>query len=139
MDEQASPLPQVTEGMSASRTRRIGADEVRAFADATGDTNPIHFDEAIAEASIFGRPVAHGMISGGLISALLGTELPGPGTIYLSQTLRFKRPVYVGDVVTVTLTVTAVDRERHECTLDAQITNEAGKVTVEGEARVRLP
>lgn len=137
--EDVKPPSEVAVGMSASLSRQIGADEVRAFADATGDTNPIHFDDEAAAASIFGVRVAHGMLSAGLISAVLGTQLPGPGTIYVSQTLRFRRPLYVGDLVTATLTVSRIDTERAECTLDAQVTNQEGKTLVEGEAVVRLP
>ena len=139
MDDITAPPSQVVEGMSASLTRRVGDEAVQAFAEATGDTNPLHLDAEIAAASIFGARVAHGMLSAGLISAVLGTHLPGPGTIYLAQTLRFKRPIYLGDTVTARLTVTRVDEARGECELDAQVTNQEGRIVVEGEAHVRLP
>jgi 3-hydroxybutyryl-CoA dehydratase len=102
------------------------------------DTNPVHIDAEAAEKSPFGERVAHGMLSAGLISAVLGTRLPGPGTIYLGQTLRFRAPVKIGATVTATAEITALDPERKRATLKTTCTV-AGKTVIEGEATVMVP
>ena len=89
---------------SASLTRTLTADDIALFAVMSGDVNPAHLDQAYAQASMFHRIIAHGMWGGALVSAVLGTKLPGPGTIYLGQDLKFRKPVGVGDTVTVTVT-----------------------------------
>jgi 3-hydroxybutyryl-CoA dehydratase len=88
-------------GLFAERSTAVTSELIAGFADTTGDTNPVHLDDDYAAGTFFGCRVAHGMIAASLIAALLGTELPGPGTIYLSQSLEFKAPVFPGDVVTV--------------------------------------
>jgi 3-hydroxybutyryl-CoA dehydratase len=92
-------------GQFAERTTTITSELIAGFASLTDDVNPVHLDDAYAAGTFFGRRVAHGMISASLLAALLGSELPGPGTIYLSQNLEFKNPVYPGDVVTVRVEV----------------------------------
>src|ERR1041385_4570394 len=87
-------------GATASRTKRITAEDIEAFARASGDMNPVHLDEAYAATTPFGRRIAHGLLTGSLISAVLGNDLPGPGTIYLSQELKFKAPVYLDYEIT---------------------------------------
>ena len=124
---------------TASFAKTITAADIVLFAGVTGDTNPVHLDEVAARASIFKGRVAHGMLSASLISTVLGTKLPGPGTIYLSQSLNFRRPVRIGDTITATVTVTAVDEELPTCTLETTVVNQDGKVIVEGEARVQVP
>lgn len=139
MNGSEGSLSSVQEGASASLTRTVTEEDVQSFSVATGDTNPVHLDPVAAAHSVFGRRVAHGMLSAGLISAVLGTQLPGPGTIYLSQSLRFRGPVYIGDTVTASVVVTSVDSDRHQCVLATTVRNEAGELLLDGEARVRLP
>ncbi|NJL93112.1 MAG: MaoC family dehydratase [Anaerolineae bacterium] len=126
-------------GQTATRSKTITEADVRAYADLIGDHNSIHLDEAYAAQSVFGRRVAHGMLSAGVISAALANELPGPGTIYLSQNLKFKKPVFLGDTITVTLTCTAYRAERRIATLSTTVTNQDGEVVIEGEATVIAP
>lgn len=110
--------------------------DIDAFAALTGDRNPLHLDDAFARRSRFGRPVAHGILVAGVISAALGMDLPGPGTIYLGQTLRFLRPVYPGDTVTATVEVIAIREDKGIVTLRTTCSNQAGQPVVEGEAVV---
>lgn len=124
-------------GMSASRTRTITGHEVALFAEATGDENPLHLDEAYAAGTQFGRPIAHGMLVASLISAVLANDLPGPGALYASQTLRFPAPVYVGETVTAVVEVIKV-RSR-TVTLGTTCTKADGTLVIEGEAVVFLP
>ena len=124
-------------GMTASRTRTITGHEVALFAEATGDENPLHLDEAYAAGTQFGRPIAHGMLVASLISAVLANDLPGPGALYASQTLRFPAPVYLGETVTAAVEVIKV-RSR-TVTLSTTCTKADGTVVIEGEAVVFLP
>ncbi|MCA3734783.1 MAG: MaoC family dehydratase, partial [Phenylobacterium sp.] len=98
-------------GDSAGMTRIVTAAVIEAFAEVSTDSNPVHLDAAYAEGTIFKGRIAHGMLSGAYISAVIGMQLPGPGTIYLSQSLRFRRPVRLGDAVDVRVTVEALDRK----------------------------
>jgi 3-hydroxybutyryl-CoA dehydratase len=104
-------------GDKASRTTVITDEMIRAFAALTGDTNPVHLDDSYAAGTRFGRRIAHGMIAAGLISAALANDLPGPGTVYLSQTLQFKAPVYPGDTITTTVEVKNVRPDKPIVTL----------------------
>lgn len=126
-------------GDSAKRTITVTDEQIRAFAQATGDTNPMHFDDDYAATTPFGRRIAHGLLTAGFISAVIGNDLPGPGTIYMGQDLRFKAPVYIGDTVTVVVTVTKYREDRRIATLATSCTNQAGKVVLEGEAVVMAP
>ncbi|MFN3585304.1 MaoC family dehydratase [Phenylobacterium sp.] len=125
-------------GQSAEMTRTVGAADIEAFAAVSGDENPVHLDEAYAKGTAFGERIAHGMLSGAYISAVLGTKLPGPGAIYLSQSLRFRRPVHIGDVVTARVTVKALDERRGHVTLDT-VCEVDGRAVVDGEALVIAP
>jgi 3-hydroxybutyryl-CoA dehydratase len=125
-------------GQSAEVSREVTDADVRAFAQVTGDDNPLHLDEAFASTTPFGGRIAHGMLSAGYISAVLGRHLPGNGAVYLSQTLRFRRPVRIGDTVTARAQITAIDAERGRVTLNT-ICLVAGKTVVEGEAQVIAP
>src|SRR5512147_2081652 len=98
-------MPPLNPGNKASRTTIITDEMIRAFANLTGDSNPVHLDDAYAATTPFGRRIAHGMIAAGLISATLANDLPGPGTVYLSQSLKFKSPVFPGDTITTTVEV----------------------------------
>lgn len=125
-------------GQRASLSRAITDDDIGAFARLTGDHNPLHVDEAFAVRSRFGRRVAHGLLSAGLVSAVLGTRLPGPGAIYLQQTLRFVRPVYPGDTLTATVEVTAFRGDRGLVTLRTTCTDQRGELVLDGEATMLL-
>ena len=125
-------------GDSAGMTLTVTDAVIQAFAEVSTDSNPVHLDQAYAEGTMFKGRIAHGMLSGAYISAVIGMQLPGPGTIYLSQSLRFRRPVRLGDVVDVRVTVEALDPARGEVTLST-ICEVAGKRVVEGEAVVLAP
>ncbi len=114
-------------------------EDIRHFADATGDRNPIHLDELAGKRSIFGSRIAHGMLSAGFISAALASDLPGPGTVYLSQSLRFLRPVRVGDVITARIEVTSINASRRRVTLATTCVNQEGAAVIDGEAVVMVP
>ena len=123
-------------GDSATRTLEITDQTIRAFAEVTGDTNPVHLDDEYAAETRFGRRIAHGMIAAGLVSATLANDLPGPGTVYLNQTLKFKLPVYPGDTVTATVEVLTVRPDKPIVTLSTVCTNQDDAVVLEGEAVV---
>jgi 3-hydroxybutyryl-CoA dehydratase len=125
-------------GMSASTGKTITEADIEKFAEVSTDTNPVHMSEEAAAATPFHHRIAHGMLSAGLISAVLGNRLPGPGTIYLGQSLRFRAPVRIGDTVTAIAEVTALDSARKRATL--KTTCKVGeKVAIEGEALVMPP
>jgi 3-hydroxybutyryl-CoA dehydratase len=128
------PIPQT--GDRASRSLTISDDTIRAFAEVTGDHNPLHLDDDYAAGTRFGRRIAHGMIAAGLVSAAIANDLPGPGTVYLNQTLKFRLPVYPGDTVTATLEVLSVRQDKPIATLSTVCTNQDGDVLLEGEAVV---
>jgi 3-hydroxybutyryl-CoA dehydratase len=125
-------------GQTAELCRTVTEHDIEAFAAVTGDANPVHLDETYAAATQFKGRIAHGMLSAGYISAVLGTQLPGPGAIYVSQTLNFRRPVRIGDAVTAEVKVTAIDPARGRVTFATQCVV-AGKTVVEGEAVVVVP
>ena len=129
-------MPTLNPGDQASRTTTITDEMIRAFADLTGDNNPVHLDDSYAATTRFGRRIAHGMIAAGLISAVLANDLPGPGTVYLSQTLKFKAPVYPGDTITTTVEVTNVRPDKPIVTLGTRCLNQDNAVVLEGEAVV---
>ncbi len=126
-------------GESASIERRLTMDDIKLFAVMSGDVNPAHVDEDYAKSSRFHEVIAHGMWGGALISSVLGTALPGPGTIYLGQTLKFLRPVGIGDLLVVSVTVREKDATRHRVVLDCRCINQEGKIVIEGEATVIAP
>ena len=136
---QNQTFDEIAIGATASLTRTLTWDDVRLFAVMSGDVNPAHVDAEFAESDFFHKIIAHGMWGGALISTLLGTKLPGPGTIYVGQTLRFKRPVALGDTMTVTVTAAAKDAERHRITFDCLCTNQQGEVVISGSAEVIAP
>lgn len=133
----APALPTV--GQTATWTRTVTDAVIRQFAEATGDHNPVHLDEAAAAHTRFGGRIAHGMLSAGFVSAALATVLPGPGTIYLSQSLRFLRPVRLDDVITVRLEVLEVLAAKRRIRLATTCTNQRDETVVDGEATVMLP
>ena len=126
-------------GQSATSTRTLSEADVLAFAQVTGDHNPVHVDSKAAAQSAFGERIVHGMLTASLLSALLASELPGPGAIYLSQTLNFLRPVKLGDTVTAHVSITAIDAGRCRLTLATTVRNARGKNVLDGEAVIQLP
>ena len=125
-------------GQSAEHAHVVTDADIVAFAEVSGDRNPVHLDEAFAANTPFKTRIAHGMLSAAYISAVLGGQLPGQGAIYLSQTLTFRRPVRIGDEVVTKVTVTAIDADKARVTLST-VCEVAGKAVVEGEAVVMVP
>lgn len=123
-------------GDSATYSKTITDDDIRAFADLAGDHNSVHLDDEYSRKTRFGRRVAHGMLSASLISTVIGTQLPGSGTIYLSQSFKFVAPVFPGDTVTARATVKAVRDDKPIVTLETVCTNQRGETVITGEAVV---
>jgi len=130
-----APLPHI--GMQRVLSRTITEDDILLFAQVSGDRNPIHLDPEYAERSIFGKRIAHGFLIGSLISAVLGNDLPGPGSIYLGQTLKFLAPIHIGDTVTVKVKVVAVREDKRIITLHTNCTNQSDVLVLSGEAVVK--
>jgi phosphate acetyltransferase len=126
-------------GQSASQSATLTHKAIRDFAEVTGDFNPAHLDPDYARTTIMKDVVGHGMWSGALFSRILGTQFPGPGTIYLGQTFKFRRPVYVNDVITATVTVTKKDDAKGMVWLDTVVKNQKGETVIEGEATILAP
>ncbi len=125
-------------GQSAERVNEVTEAVVRQFADVSGDHNPVHLDAAFAAQTPFKERIAHGMLSAGYISAVIGNDLPGPGAIYVSQTLSFRRPVKLGARVTTRVEIVALDGEKARATL-ACVCSVDGKAVLEGEAIIMVP
>ena len=130
---------EISIGQVARMSRQLTIADIQAFAAVSGDINPAHLDADYANDTVFHGVIAHGMWSGALISALLGTEFPGPGTIYVNQDLHFIRPVRIGDTLTVTVTVTTKDDAKKRLTLDCDVVNQHGEKVVTGVATVLAP
>ena len=131
-------IDQLHPGMSASVAKTVTEADIILFAGVSTDVNPAHIDEEYSKGTMFGGRIAHGMLSASFISAVLANKLPGPGTIYLSQTLKFKAPVRPGDTVTATVTVRDVNVAKNRVTLDTVCTV-GGKTVIEGEALMMPP
>lgn len=129
----------LTVGDSASITRVFTDEDVRLYADLSTDRNPVHLDEEFAAASQFGQRIVHGMLVGSLFSALLGEHLPGNGTIYMSQNLQFKAPVYLNTEVVATVEITAIREGKPIVTLKTTCVDKDGKLLVTGEAVMYVP
>ncbi len=123
-------------GQAAEFTKTVSESDVYGFAGITGDFNPVHVDAVAAAQSRFGQRIAHGILTAAFISTVIGMKLPGPGVIYVSQSLRFTAPVMFGDTVTARAEVTALDREKNRVTLATRCVNQDGKVVAEGESVV---
>ena len=126
-------------GDSASMAKTISESDVYLFAGITGDHNPAHVNEEASKQTAFGGRIVHGILSAGLISAVLAMKLPGPGTIYLGQELKFTKPVRFGDTVIATCTVSEILAEKNIIKLDTICTNQAGEVVIKGVATVMPP
>ena len=125
-------------GQRASLMRTVMDNDLHRFAEVSGDTNPIHVSDAFAAQTKFGLRIAHGMFTASLVSALLGTKLPGPGAVYLSQTIQFLAPVRIGDVVTATVEIVELVPARRRARLFCECVSD-GRAVVEGEAWVAVP
>ena len=132
-------IDQLEVGQKASFTKTVTEADVYNYAGVSGDFNPAHMNEEYAKNTAFKTRIAHGMLSAGFISAVLGTKLPGPGTIYLNQDLRFTKPVHFGDTITATITVEELIKEKNRALLKTVCTNQDGDVVVEGTAKVMPP
>ena len=130
---------ELTIGQTASYSKRIEERDVQLFAAVSGDVNPVHLDPEFAASTQFKTRIAHGMLSGAVISAAIAMELPGPGTIYLGQSLRFRAPVELGDTITVKLEVVDKKDKRGFVTLDCKVYNQNDKLVVSGSAEVMAP
>ena len=126
-------------GQSASYTKTITESDVKLFAELSGDSNPVHLDDDFAKNTIFKGRIAHGMLCGSLISTVLGMYLPGPGSIYLKQELKFMAPVYFGDTLTATCSVKEKVVEKNRVILDCKVTNQNDVVVISGEATIMPP
>ncbi len=131
-------LEDMTVGQSAERAHVVTEADITAFAEVSGDFNPVHMDQAFAATTRFQGRIAHGMLSATYISAVLGETLPGHGAIYVSQTLSFRRPVRIGDEVTARVTVTALDVDKSRVSLDTVCLVD-GKAVIEGQAVLMVP
>jgi phosphate acetyltransferase/phosphate butyryltransferase len=133
------PFSELKPGDSASLVRTLSDKDIKLFAVMSGDVNPAHVDAEYAKSDMFHKVIAHGMWGGTLISTVLGTLLPGPGTIYLAQSLRFLRPVCLGDTVTVAVTVIELHPENQRVKLDCKVTNQNNEKVIAGLAEVIAP
>lgn len=130
---------EIAVGDSASSERTVSRQDIQLFAAISGDANPQHLDDDYAAGTRFHGVIAHGMLGGALISAVLGTQLPGPGTIYLGQSLKFLAPVRIGDRLRVEVVVSARDETSKRLTLSCSCVNQDGTTVISGEARVIAP
>ena len=126
-------------GDTASITKSFSSGDVQSFAKISGDNNPIHLDEEFASTTQFGKRLVHGILTSGLISALLGMTLPGPGSVYLKQILNFRAPVYLGDVITAEVELTHVREDKPILTLETICKNQDGVIVIDGEAILLAP
>ncbi len=126
-------------GDAAQLSRTLQAEDIQLFASMSGDVNPAHVDPEYARNTLFHGIIAHGMWGAALISTVIGTEFPGPGTIYMGQSLRFVRPVHIGDTITVRVSVSEIDAKNHHVTLDCHCRNQAGEDVITGSALVLAP
>jgi acyl dehydratase len=124
----------ITVGDTASRSLTLTPEHVEAFAQISGDRNPLHFDEAFAAGTKFGRLVVQGGLTTGLLHALVAMDMPGPGTVFLSQNWKFTAPVFIGDTITATATVRGVHESKPVTQLGIEVTRDGGEVVLEGEA-----
>jgi len=132
------PFEELSIGMSAAVSRTVSEADILMFAGVSGDTNPVHLDEEFAASTMFGGRIAHGMLSAGLISAVFGTRLPGPGCIYLAQSLKFKAPVKIGQTVVARVTVKELKQEKRRVVFSTVCTC-GDTVVLEGEAELLVP
>jgi 3-hydroxybutyryl-CoA dehydratase len=133
------PIGELIVGQSANYSKTLTEQDVILFAACSGDVNPVHLDKEYAATTPFGEPIGHGMWTGALVSAAIATRLPGPGSVYRSQSLNFKHPVKIGDTVTVTLIVSEIKERIKLVTLECEAHNQDGKLIAKGIADVIAP
>jgi 3-hydroxybutyryl-CoA dehydratase len=138
-NDQGLTIKELTVGQSYEKSFVITAEMIERFAEATGDHNPIHLDEDYAGKSIFKQRVAQGMLQAGLLSGILGCHFPGVGTIYLSQTLKFIKPVFINDHITLRLEILEIISEKNRVRLETRFSNQNGEAVITGEALVMPP
>lgn len=126
-------------GKKATYTRTVTEQDIQLFAVVSGDINPLHLDSEFAKTTMFGERIAHGMMTGAIVSAALVMSLTGPGAIYRSQSLRFRRPVKIGDVITVHLEITETNPEKKVLTIDCDCINQEGESVAKGVAEIIAP
>jgi 3-hydroxybutyryl-CoA dehydratase len=139
INDQGLTIEELTVGQSYEKSFVITAELIERFADVTGDHNPIHLNEDYAGKSIFKQRVAQGMLQAGLLSGILGCHFPGVGTIYLSQTLKFIRPVFINDQLTLRLEILEIISDKGRVRLETLFTNQKGEAVITGEAIVKPP
>jgi len=139
MKVEGKSIDELKVGDSAEWSRTVTEDDIKLFAKATGDINPVHLDQAYAEKTFFKRRIAHGLLSLGYISTVLGNILPGHGTIYLSQEVKFLAPVRIGDTITARVEVMEVIPEKNRAKFKTICLNQEGKIVVDGAAWVMPP
>jgi len=132
-------IEELTIGQTETFTKTVTESDVYGFAGITGDFNPAHVDEASASQTQFGHRIAHGMLSVGFISAILGTKLPGPGSIYMGQEVKFLKPVYFGDTVTAKVTVKEIIAEKNRVILETTCSNQKDELLISGTATIYIP
>jgi len=132
-------IDQITVGDSATIVKIISEADINVFADVTGDKNPAHIDQEYASQTFFGGKIAHGMLLASYISAVIGTRLPGPGAIYLNQSLKFLAPARIGDTITAKVEVVSVKLERNRLVLRTSCTNQSNTLVIDGEALISPP
>lgn len=131
-------LEELEIGQSAEFAKTISEADITLYAAVSGDTNPLHIDQVYGETTMFKGRIAHGMLSAGFISAVLGTLLPGPGAVYVSQSLKFKAPVRIGDTVTARCTLAEIEREKKRAKFNCEC-RVNDKIVIEGEAVLLVP
>lgn len=132
------PFEEIEIGMEAGYSQTVTDADIKAFAGVSGDRNPVHVDEVYAENSRYKKRIAHGLMTASYFSALFGTKIPGEGCVYVSQSLNFKRPVYLGDTVTATVEVTSLDRNKRRIFFKTTC-KVKNKVVTDGEAEIFVP
>jgi len=126
-------------GDEASLTKQFTIEDIETFARIAGDENPLHLDQDFARNTVFGKRIAHGLLVAGLISAVIGNQMPGRGSVYLNQTLTFKKPVFPNDKITARVTVTNIKESKNIYTLATRCLNQNNETVIEGEAIIMLP
>ncbi len=126
-------------GMEGSLTKPVTEADIMTFADVSGDANPVHVDADYAAGTMFKERISHGMLTASYVSAVFGMKLPGPGAIYISQSLNFKRPVKIGDTITARVTLKELSGEKRRARFDCVCENQDGKAVLDGEAELMVP
>jgi len=139
MIQKGKSIKEILIGETASYLKEIKEKDIKLFGEITNDYNPAHFDEEYAKKTIFKKRISHGMLIGSLFSKVLGMDLPGPGSIYISQTLKFRRPVYIGDIIKAEVIVKEIDIKKNRVTFGCAAYNQNDEVVIFGEAVMMPP